>query len=70
MGCGCAERRVFAHKAIDAMKRGDRVAVRENLTAMNLSVRQDLHRVAKVIPKPNFKLKPEVAKAYGLTSRG
>lgn len=67
MGCGCAQRRELAHKALDAMRRGDRAGVKENLAAMNVSVRQDLRRVAAVVPRPNFRLKPEVAKAYGIT---
>lgn len=68
MSCGCAQRRVLAGRAIEAMRRGDRAGVRENLTAMNVSVKQDLRAVAAVLP-PQFRLKPEVAKAYGLTPR-
>lgn len=69
MGCGCGQRRELAHKAMEAMRRGDRAGVKQNLTEMNLSVRADLRKVAAALPRPNFRLKPEVAKAYGLTPR-
>lgn len=69
MGCGCRERRTYMNNAVDAMRRGDRAAVRQNLEAMNVSVRKDLQGVAKAVVPVSFKLRPEVAKDYGLLGR-
>lgn len=65
MGCNCGERREHMRNVVAAARRGDTLAVRENLQAMGRSLAADAEKLT-----PNFRVRSDVAKTYGITPSG
>lgn len=64
MGCGCNERREIAKRVVSAMREGNHVAVRQNMSAMVKSVGDDATKVVR-----KYRIRPDVAKSYGLNRK-
>lgn len=64
MGCGCNERREIAKKVVAAVREGNHFVVRQSMSAMAKSMRDD---AAKVVRR--YRIKPDVAKSYGLNRK-
>jgi hypothetical protein len=59
MACGCAQRRVLARQAMEHARQGNHAMVRQSLSQMTQSIRQDAANIAAKFKSGQIRVKAE-----------